>query len=413
MLISIHALREEGDDPDPAVPCRQEYFYPRPPRGGRRIIFAFLARAFPFLSTPSARRATTAHRPRWALPPYFYPRPPRGGRQIHVDFSFLVFKFLSTPSARRATVYSGRPDALHRHFYPRPPRGGRRSVELVVADSWTFLSTPSARRATITAKSSALPCAFLSTPSARRATQPKTDKWQRWQHFYPRPPRGGRLERLEDSPTDKEISIHALREEGDSRRHPAPSAASYFYPRPPRGGRRENPKNCLIFSEFLSTPSARRATRVSGCYFWCGHISIHALREEGDAATLCSCKNPVHFYPRPPRGGRPMVGKFSTSMVEFLSTPSARRATSTSHSFALRTSISIHALREEGDAAGTDHLPPQNNFYPRPPRGGRPGGMPSPRAVKEFLSTPSARRATAKAEKNLLLLFYYISFCTN
>ena len=34
--------------------------------------------------------------------------------------------------------------------------------------------------------------------------------------------------------------------------------------------------------------------------------------------------------------------------------------------------ISIHALREEGDT----------------------GGMPRPRAVKVFLSTPSARRAT-------------------
>ena len=35
--------------------------------------------------------------------------------------------------------------------------------------------------------------------------------------------------------------------------------------------------------------------------------------------------------------------------------------------------ISIHALREEGDlSASTSKLPQTSNFYPRPPRGGRP-----------------------------------------
>ena len=35
--------------------------------------------------------------------------------------------------------------------------------------------------------------------------------------------------------------------------------------------------------EFLSTPSARRATRVSALLCGAQAISIHALREEGDA----------------------------------------------------------------------------------------------------------------------------------
>ena len=35
-LISIHALREEGDANYPEFPLRCFYFYPRPPRGGRR-----------------------------------------------------------------------------------------------------------------------------------------------------------------------------------------------------------------------------------------------------------------------------------------------------------------------------------------------------------------------------------------
>ena len=34
-LISIHALREEGDSIARGRPCGRTYFYPRPPRGGR------------------------------------------------------------------------------------------------------------------------------------------------------------------------------------------------------------------------------------------------------------------------------------------------------------------------------------------------------------------------------------------
>ena len=56
----------------------------------------------------------------------------------------------------------------------------------------TFLSTPSARRATIRFSIFRVGLIFLSTPSARRAT------------FG-----------LKDYPIWAEISIHALREEGD------------------------------------------------------------------------------------------------------------------------------------------------------------------------------------------------------
>ena len=34
-LISIHALREEGDTSSPRRSARSRNFYPRPPRGGR------------------------------------------------------------------------------------------------------------------------------------------------------------------------------------------------------------------------------------------------------------------------------------------------------------------------------------------------------------------------------------------
>ena len=85
---------------------------------------------------------------------------------------------------------------------------------------------------------SALISLFLSTPSARRATC-RLRKRKDWStHFYPRPPRGGRLQDYTEAPQTLAISIHALREEGD--RGSLTAFLSLFI--------------------FLSTPSARRAT---------------------------------------------------------------------------------------------------------------------------------------------------------
>ena len=56
--------------------------------------------------------------------------------------------------------------------------------------------------------------------------------------------------------------------------------------------------------------------------------------------------------------------------------------------------ISIHALREEGDRTPFFMVPVSNNFYPRPPRGGRLRGCSCLSQLAGFLSTPSARRAT-------------------
>ena len=82
----------------------------------------------------------------------------------------------------------------------------------------------------------------------------------------------------------------------------------------------------------------------------------------------------------------------------FLSTPSARRATPGALMRPARTTISIHALREEGDAAHSAGSRRSTNFYPRPPRGGRPRRSTTTRTCSAFLSTPSARRATIVSE---------------
>ena len=58
---------------------------------------------------------------------------------------------------------------------------------------------------------------FLSTPSARRATQDSEHTAIKEAYFYPRPPRGGRRAHHVSEHFRIKISIHALREEGDSK----------------------------------------------------------------------------------------------------------------------------------------------------------------------------------------------------
>ena len=145
---------------------------------------------------------------------------------------------------------------------------------------------------------------FLSTPSARRATKYSSGFIILPLNFYPRPPRGGRQRQCCNLLRRQRISIHALREEGDTQRK-------------------------------------TKALRSS--------ISIHALREEGDLDGKQLTASVENFYPRPPRGGRPDTSSGNGSSNRFLSTPSARRATLPAVSAHEGQVISIHALREEGD----------------------------------------------------------------
>ena len=124
--------------------------------------------------------------------------------------------------------------------------------------------------------------------------------------FYLRPPRGGQPLHRGGESRNGGISIHALREEGDRTRPTRASSGWNFYPRPPRGGRRDFYVQGVDLTEFLSTPSARRATQPG----------------------LSNIRNIFYFYPRPPRGGRHAQKSPSFCHRLFLSTPSARRATS-------------------------------------------------------------------------------------
>ena len=57
----------------------------------------------------------------------------------------------------------------------------------------------------------------------------------------------------------------------------------------------------------------------------------------------------THFYPRPPRGGRPQLALRCAIGAVFLSTSSARRTTCSIRPPYTAFSISIHVLREEDD----------------------------------------------------------------
>ena len=172
------------------------------------------------------------------------------------------------------------------------------------------------------------------------------------------------------------ISIHALREEGDTAATWHRRPPSNFYPRPPRGGRQPFIVQITASSLFLSTPSARRATVKIGQEVFqnlflstpsarratlCCHqggpapgISIHALREEGDTPKYYFCQAFYYFYPRPPRGGRPLEKSRLKGPLYFYPRPP-----------------------RGGRPASTP--PPWSSvahFYPRPPRGGRPQSAP-------------------------------------
>ena len=133
-------------------------------------------------------------------------------------------------------------------------------------------------------------------------------------YFYPRPPRGGRRERVFCAVVRHSISIHALREEGDQ-----PNTCCMVYP-----------------FGFLSTPSARRATGRGILYMPAS--SLFLSTPSARRATVVQALRLLQFF-------------------RFLSTPSARRATAQLRAGYIFHGISIHALREEGDSKnGEKHL---------------------------------------------------------
>ena len=183
-------------------------------------------------------------------------------------------------------------------------------------------------------------------------------------------------------------------------------------------------------------------------------ISIHALREEGDAGpAFPRCRPAISIHALREEGDA-AKSMWNAQPAEFLSTPSARRATPPGQVQQIRHVDFYPRPPRGGRRAQGSGRAAERNFYPRPPRGGRPssGALPGPalkisihalreegdgsagvgrsielisiHALREegdpdyrlqdndyskFLSTPSARRATLSSMAKILRMLLFLS----
>ena len=305
-------------------------FYPRSPRGERRNHSALLTQGF-HISIHAPREGSDRPAKAGQFSNHnFYPRSPRGERPGLFAVAFQAAQFLSTLPARGATP----PEWLGQRFLDisihAPREGSDVSIFLgghlhapISIHAPREGSDPSSRMARIS-----MQLRFLSTLPARGATLRLSAAPAGRKYFYPRSPRG---ERLPDCWITWLILID-------------------FYPRSPRGERPVRRGDPEFMRQFLSTLPARGATR------WCW-------------PTLQSC---CHFYPRSPRGERPTsfviiwYHKFISIHAPregsdrfqdcakrrkevFLSTLPARGATQALKYTVKMSWISIHAPREGSD----------------------------------------------------------------
>ena len=78
-----------------------------------------------------------------------------------------------------------------------------------------------------------------------------------------------------------------------------------------------------------------------------------------------------HFYPRPPRGGRPTRIYAFLAHLKISIHALREEGDLLGGTLPQSKAISIHALREEGDSNSSACIIIGCDFYPRPPRGGR------------------------------------------
>ena len=234
-FISIHAPRVGSDIPSSIYDLPQyTHFYPRSPRGERRIQVAATAPSDRFLSTLPAWGATRSMQRLFPLRMYFYPRSPRGERLSFFPYGLFAF-FISIHAPRVGS------DPLH--FYtvflfdisihaPRvgsdpffqnsiqgirlflstlPAWGATKTAAAWIPRMTQFLSTLPAWGATITERCRAYLNKFLSTLPAWGATHAITPLTWVIRYFYPRSPRGERHSNGFNSSGWFGISIHAPR----------------------------------------------------------------------------------------------------------------------------------------------------------------------------------------------------------
>ena len=279
-------------------------FYPRPPYGGRLQVRRGECVRVSFLSTS----------PVWGTTLDVVMEHTHGGISIHVprmgddggSWQHFQTVEISIHVPRMGDDLRQKFDR-HRagHFYPRPPYGGRHTLPIIAAALYLFLSTSPVWGTTI--------CNGIARQSAHisiHVPRMGDDRQHRGiaggkQHFYPRPPYGGR-------PTMRPVQKRWT---------------TYFYPRPPYGGRRGYGQH----------------------HYHHRDISIHVPRMGDDAANGFGLYPGGYFYPRPPYGGRPMFGKSMSHSMLFLSTSPVWGTTYDLSDLASVGDISIHVPRMGDD----------------------------------------------------------------
>ncbi len=212
--ISIHAPRVGGDPGCMTASRAIFYFNPRPPCGGRPC------RGISWAGT--------------AL--YFNPRPPCGGRPSLVhqvdDAGSISIHAPRVGGDSRAPYHPPGPGiSIH-----APRVGGDFTVKDDVSKLSKFQSTPPVWGATEEWTSTSTPWSFQSTPPVWGATSAWTMGLPLRQNFNPRPPCGGRPQRLAALGGRPEISIHAPRVGGDANTTGNDLSVEIFQSTPPVWG---------------------------------------------------------------------------------------------------------------------------------------------------------------------------------
>ena len=137
-------------------------------------------------------------------------------------------------------------------------------------------------------------------------------------------------------------------------------------------------------------------------------ISIHALREEGDFAFPLDFFSIVGFLSTPSARRATERIKARIDELEFLSTPSARRATSRAALVNSLTDDFYPRPPRGGRQSSRSLQPSQNYFYPRPPRGGRPDLRAVSHRPAHFYPRPprGGRRLTSFTRPRTIWHFY-------
>ena len=127
VVISIHALCEEGDTEQFRQLLDVHNFYPRPLRGGRPNPLEKLQTIHGHFYPRPLRGGRRKPKPQQHVEQiYFYPRPLRGGRLLEFGQILRCFGISIHALCEEGDSATRRPGPSTEYFYPRPLRGGRR-----------------------------------------------------------------------------------------------------------------------------------------------------------------------------------------------------------------------------------------------------------------------------------------------